>query len=150
MQTGCKDDGVYCDSISTSLASTGSWNRFHIWSCLLCTHVPTFQQFVHVLQALCCSPLMHSTRLTPLSDSTSRLSPEHDSEAERLHPARQLRVVGFVPCRRRRLGYPAICLEELEVALSQGTSGLWVDRRGPYQEWHPCSAVDKAERGNNW
>lgn len=29
--------------------------------------------------------------------------------------------------------------------LSRGTSGLSVDR-GPYQEWHPCLAVDRAKR----
>lgn len=55
-----------------------------------------------------CAALLFCIRnvSTPLSDSLSRWSPpsEPDSKAERLHPARQLRVVGFVPRWRRRLG----------------------------------------------
>lgn len=124
---------------------------FFPWSCLLCTHVLTFQQSVHVFQALCCSPL--AFYLTPrLSDSTSRRPspPKLDSEAEWMHLARQLHVVVFAPRRQRCFGKHTICLEELEDVLSRGISGLWVDTSGSYQEWHPCSAVDRAERKNNW
>lgn len=48
-------------SVTTSLppcASGGSRNSFGVWICLLRAHVPSFQQFLCVLQALCSSLLM--------------------------------------------------------------------------------------------
>lgn len=88
-------------------------------------------------------------RLSPTPHCADPPPPELDSEAEPLHPARQLRVVGFVPRRRRRrLGSPAICLEELGDVLSRGTSGLCVDRRGSGMAPVLCSR--QAQRGKSY
>lgn len=123
-------------SVTTSLsrlASTGSQNRFHIWSCLLCTHIPTFQQFIRVLQALCCSPPMHSQWLHAslwLPIALIPLLPSLTLRQNRcIRPGSCVLLVLFHAGGSASVN-TAICLEELGDVLSRGTSGLWVDRRG--------------------